>query len=272
MFVTIINDCRDENAKIRQETRAAALFNAPINFCGVHGNQAAGTLVGGDIEAAGQLIDVLDAAGDEEGVVLVNVAPRSGEAHKWDNGTPFGYFNVGKVLVVSTIDGYTLSLIKKLRLTDRIYVMDIPTVLMAVRDIDKVDDELATQITQTQFRSFEFMPRVAHWLKLGQEIPAEEMSIDSVADMPHVVWFVDNFGNAKTSMLPGEIDFVEGDEKELSIGSLPMVTHLKDVEDDKAAIIEGSSGYGGSRFLEVVMQGVSAKEKFGLTVGQELLK
>jgi hypothetical protein len=119
MFVTIINDCNDANVFGRQLTRAAVLFNTPVIPVGVHN----------ELEAAGNLIDILDAAGGEKGVILVNVAPRHGSAKKWPNGTPFAYFYVGKTLVVASIDGVTLSLIKKLNIVDSVNLMDIPTVL-----------------------------------------------------------------------------------------------------------------------------------------------
>ena len=73
MFVTIINDCKCENAKIRQVTRVASLFDCSVYFSGV----------ANDIEAAGNLVDVLDACEGREGIILVNVAPRHGGGKKW---------------------------------------------------------------------------------------------------------------------------------------------------------------------------------------------
>ena len=116
MHITIINDCKDANAAGRQMARAAGLIEAPVSFVGVSS----------DLEAAGNLIDMLDAYGDSAGILLVNVAPRNGKAKKWQNGTPFGYFWYKKILVLSSIDGLTLSLVKKLQLVDSINVLDIP--------------------------------------------------------------------------------------------------------------------------------------------------
>lgn len=262
MFVTIINDCRDANAVTRQETRADALFNANVTFAGVNS----------DIEAAGNLIDTLDAAGDGEGVILVNVAPRHGAAKKWENGTPFAYFKVNNVLVVSTIDGFTLSLVKKYRLVESVKVMDITTVLEAVKEIDHIDEKLAAHIAETQFRSFEFLPRVAHWLSLGQDIPSETLLIDEIPDIGDVIWWIDNFGNAKTSLWKDEVSFGDSVEVDLQVGKFKTYLHLKDVPNESAALIEGSSGYGDRRFLEIVMQGRSAEESYGLKVGRKLLK
>ncbi|MCR4312136.1 MAG: hypothetical protein NUV56_02515, partial [Candidatus Uhrbacteria bacterium] len=60
MFLSVITDCQDGNARVRQETRYSVLFpGVPTNFMGVSS----------DLEAAGNLIDVLDAAGDNEGII-----------------------------------------------------------------------------------------------------------------------------------------------------------------------------------------------------------
>ena len=77
MFVTIINDCRDPNALGRQATRAASLFDCSVTPIGVEN----------DLEAAGMLVDVLDAAEDRKGVILVNVAPRQSSGKKHDNAS-----------------------------------------------------------------------------------------------------------------------------------------------------------------------------------------
>ena len=78
MFTTFINDCRDANAVARQISRANTLLEGPADFCGVST----------DLEAAGNLVDVLDAANGQPGNVLINVAPRHDKAKRWPNGTP----------------------------------------------------------------------------------------------------------------------------------------------------------------------------------------
>lgn len=60
MFVSIITDCRDDNARTRQETRYAHLFpGMHVSFVG------AAT----DSEAAGNLLDILDSADEAPGGV-----------------------------------------------------------------------------------------------------------------------------------------------------------------------------------------------------------
>jgi hypothetical protein len=247
MFVTIINDCRDANAAGRQATRAAALFGAPVHLVGVSS----------DLEAAGNVVDVLDAAGGAEGVVLVNVAPRHGAAKKWPNGTPFGWFRSGRTLVAASIDGLTLSLAKKLGIADAVNVLDIPTVIaQAVTDglIGRRDGE---RVVATQFRSFEFLPRAAAWIASGADVPSERMDASEVPDAPPAVWWIDNFGNCKTTLL-------EGEEAGLPF---PRYPRLKDVPDGGAALIVGSSGFGDRRFLELVVQGGNAARELGVRSG-----
>lgn len=261
MFVTIINDCRDVNAMGRQLTKAAALFDCPVIPVGINH----------ELEAAGNLIDVLDAAGDGEGVVLVNVAPRHGNAKKWPNGTPFGYFYYKNILVVSSVDGLVLSLAKEYKLIEEIKLLDIESVLNWLEQHGHIQADELDHIIHTQFRSLEFTPRVAKWLKDGFDLPFENYSIDKISDVPDAVWFIDNFGNCKTTLFNDEFNFKSGEKVSTKFGELNCYERLKDVPDDQPALIIGSSGLGDKKLLEVVMQGKSAAEKFGLNLGDNLL-
>ncbi len=252
MSITLITDCKDDNAKGRQTTRLSQLFNLPVNFIGVQN----------DLEAAGNLIDVLDACGGEEGAVLVNVAPRHKEAKRWGNGTPFGFFYYKKTLIISSIDGLTLSLIKKFSLVKEINLMDIPKVLSSLLKKNIIDKNLSEHIKHTQFRSFEFLPRVARWIIDGIQIPYQKISIDSVANAPKAIWWVDNFGNCKTTLTQEDLD--PAPTINTKIGDLKFYQRLKDVPDDETAIIIGSSGVEDKRFMEIVVQGKSAAKHFGI--------
>jgi hypothetical protein len=260
MFVTLINDCKDPNAFGRQATRAAALFGGPVHALGV----------ASDLEAAGNLVDALDAADGRKGVILANVAPRNGAAKRWPNGTPFGWFRRGDTLVVASIDGLTLSLAKKLGLADAVEVFDIPEVMDAAAGHRLVSREVADQVVSTQFRSLEFLPRAACWLTQGYALPTTRMSIAEVADAPHAVWWVDNFGNCKTTLLPDELPPFLDDEALAGLPSLAHYDRLKDVPDADAAFVTGSSGCGKDRFVEIVIQGGSAAKRFGLHSGRQL--
>ena len=58
MFITIINDSRDGNAFGWQATRAASLFGCAVSTIGVVD----------DLEAAGNVVDALDAGEGREGI------------------------------------------------------------------------------------------------------------------------------------------------------------------------------------------------------------
>ena len=271
MFITIINDSRDQNAFGRQATRAAGLFGCGVATVGV----------ADDLEAAGNLVDVLDAAEGREGVVLVNVAPRQEhgkksekgsvgfvgtEVAKKENGSPFGFFYYGKTLVVSSIDGATLSLVKKLGIADKIHVLDIAATGKAMVEKGVIDEAISERMRTTQFRSYEFLPRVAQWIVNREPVVSTERLL-LAADAPKAIWWVDSFGNAKTTLLPDDVSFIEGKEVQMLLGSLPCFTSLKDVPDGVAAITIGSSGIGDKRFLEIFVQGESAAERFHLVSG-----
>ena len=261
MFATIINDCRDANAFGRQATRLGAFLECTVSTVGVRD----------DLETAGTLVDMLDAAQKLPGVVLANVAPRNGSAKKWDNGTPFGYFYYGETLVVSSISGLTLSLIKKLGISDKIHVFDIPTVSQAMVQEGALSQESADRMKTTQFRSFDFLPYVAKWiLKEGRTLPSEEVTID--AEVSGQVWYVDIFGNVKTTLLANEATFEVGKRVQTTFGEFQCYSRLKDVPYGEAALIIGSSGIDDKRFLEIIVQGKSAAKELQIETGIAVLK
>ncbi len=267
MFVSILNDCNDQNAMNRQATRAASFFNAPVSTLGL---TDFGTEGSGEIEAAGNLIETLDASEAGEGVILVNVANRHGKGKKWPNGTPFGYFYFRKTLIISTIDGYCLSLIKKMKLTDTIHVLDVPTVMDAMIAKGLYPAEFRQLVVDSQFRSFEFIPRVAKWLKDGVELPSEPLAIADIETMPDCIWWVDNFGNCFTSIFPEDIGFEAGKKVKTAFGEINCYNRLKDVPNGETALIIGSSGFGNQRFLDLVIQGKSAAKAFNIKTGMSL--
>ncbi len=261
MFVTIINDCRDQNAFGRQATRAMALFNSPVTTVGIEQDE---------LEASGNLVDMLDASEGQEGVILVNVAPRHGRGKKWPNGTPFGYFTLKNTLVVASVDGVTLSLVKKLGLLREFNLFDIPAVTSLLVESGDLTENERNHIVHTQFRSYDFLPRVAHWLKEGKDLPSTDYPLENIPDIPKAIWFIDNFGNCKTTLFADDILFSPGKIVATTIGELTCYNRLKDVPNEEAGLIIGSSGYGENRFLEVVAQGKSAAKRFNVTVGSLL--
>lgn len=265
MFVSIINDCRDSDERGRQMTRSSILFpGANVSFLGVRNFS--------EIEAAGMLVDVLDASNGEEGIVLVNAAPRHGDGKKWKNGTPFGYFYVGKTLIVSTIAGETLSLVKKFGMINELRVTDLPTVLDYMVKEGKFEKKNRDRVVLTQFRSYEYSPFLAHWLSKGEKVPSEKYSVDEIVNAPKAVWWIDNFGNTKTTLLPDEVDFKPGKMLDTRFGEFTCYERLKDVPDNESAVIIGSSGYENRRFLEIVVQGGSAARAFNLYTGMKIVE
>lgn len=263
MFITIITDCNDTHTFGRQLTRAASLFDSVPIPVSINGGFDEPT----DLEAGFSLVDMLDAARGHYGVVMLNKAPRSGKAKKWKNGTPFGCFWFKDTLVVSTVDGYALSVAKKLGMVDEVKLFDIPTVMNWAKG-SLLDEFDAEYIITTQFRSFEFMPRVAKWVFDKLDVPFEIMPISEVIDAPMCVSVIDNFGNLKTTVLPREIGFETGKSINLKgFGELTCYDRLKDLPNGETGIIIGSSGYKENRFIEIMTQGQSAKEKFGAKIG-----
>jgi hypothetical protein len=263
MFITIINDCHDQNAMARQSTRLASFFNTSATTVGVNSFN--------EFEAGAHLIDVLDAGMGADGVILVNVAPRHGKGKKWPNGTPFSYFWYKQTLVVSTVDGYSLSLVKKLGLTDSVEIVDLPTVIDAMVEKGQINPDYRDHIVNTQFRSYEFSPRVALWLKQGLKVPSETYSLDNVEDIPHVVTFTDNFGNCPTSILPEEIGFEAGKVIKTVMGDIPCYNRLKDVPNGEPGLIIGSWGIQHKRFIALVIQGKSAAAEYNLSSGSPII-
>ena len=264
MHITVINDCADENAAGRQVSRLGVLVpNASISFVGV-GSYA-------DLQASGNLIDTLDAFEGREGAILVNVAPRHKGSTNWSNGTPFCYFTYRKTIVVASVDGFTLSLVRKLRLVDSISIMDIAQVANDMHAKGFITEDEVKYLPHTQFRSFDFTPRVGAAMLSGYIPPAENYDIENIAPAPEAVWWVDNFGNIKTTLFPEEIDFIPGEERKTKLGSFRCFERLSYVPKGEVGLIVGSSGLGNRRFLEIVIQGGRASDTFGIEVG-DLLK
>lgn len=264
MHITIINDCHDDNAGGRQLARTASLTGASVSLVGV-GDY-------GDLSASGNLIDVLDAyrTTTEKSAILVNVAPRHKGSKKWQNGTPFCHFRVHNTLIVSSFDGLTLSLIKKLGLVELVSLMDIPTVTEVMVANGVITSDERNRIVGSQFRSFDFTPLVLDYLLKDNTVPAETISINDIPPVPKAVWWIDNFGNAKTTVLPEEIGFKEGEKIQTALGVFTCYEHLANVPKGESALIIGSSGINQHRFVEIVVQGESAKDRFNLTIGTEL--
>jgi len=260
MTITIINDCSDENAQGRQLTRFSSLLKHPITFIGVRN----------DLEAAGNLVDVLDALEDREGFIVVNVAPRSGSQKRGENGSPFGIFRFRNICVVATVEGLNLSLAKKFKHINRVELIDIPSTVEKLISAKYIPQGSLGRILRTQFRSYEVLPYVVQYLWDGCSVPSRTLPVEEIPEVPHVIWWIDNFGNCKTTILPSEVQFKEGVSLVTCFGKIPCFARLEDVPDDTLAWVIGSSGFGESRWLELVLQGGDAAKRLHLSVGSRL--
>lgn len=290
--VTIINDCVGDNEAARQETRVASLFESHVSYIRVSSpDQLDADL--NRLQASGNIIDQLDAFEDRRGVLLAHVMPRHGEGKQGEggNGSRYGYFWYKNVLVVASLDGPMLSLVKKLGLADSVRLLDVGRTLSAMEREGLIGAEEILQIAHSQFKSFMYLPKIAAYLlKKGRGALSETVSIKTAPDAPRSVWCVDGFGNCKTTLLPEEF-CLSSDARlnadtdgvshgpvayvETRFGELPLYRRLADVPDGTLALTIGSSGIGSGkaerRFIEIVVSGGSAADTLGLSVGDSIM-
>ena len=96
------------------------------------------------------------------------------------------------------------------------------------------------------------------------------MRMGDIPDAPPAIWWIDNFGNCKTTLLYKDVK--NGAPFSAKFNKLPYFARLKDVPDKAPALISGSSGLGEKRFLEVVVQGGSAEKEFDTSVGETIFQ
>ncbi len=240
-----ISDCFDDNVRGRYAARIATTVPqaGPVQFIGAQN----------DLEAAGNLVDVLDGLEGAESIIFVNVAPRGTVKTIWPNGTPFGYTKFNNAHIFTTVDGYTLSLLKKIsKQPITVAVYDIPTVVSSLTP----DIALQKHIVNSQFRSFDFLPRIAGHVLNGNTVPSTEFT--AIPNAPAAVWWTDNFGNAKLTLTAEEAHCTIGQTVRVRIGnadhSLIYYNRLKDLPHGELGIYTGSSGFGNLRFLEITKQ------------------
>src|SRR3989344_5526293 len=192
-------------------------------------------------------------------LILANVAPRSGQPEAWGNGSPFAYFQVGHTFVVTTIAGNILALVSKLGLARTINQVEVAQVATAAGWQD------AEWVTTTQFRSFEFLPRLAGLIASNRPVPHQVVTVPSLIHQRcnGDVWWIDNFGNIKTTTLPADIGFMPGRTVTVGGQSVGCYHRLSEVPDSQLGVIIGSSGFVDQRFVEVVVKGGSAAATLG---------
>jgi hypothetical protein len=265
-FITVIQDCNDEGTKGRITTRVQNLFEGIMpSFVAVGAYS--------DLEAAGNLVDILDSSEGGEGVILVNAAPRHGKGKNYKNGVPFGYFYYKNTLVVLTIDDIILNVLKDLNITDSVEVFDIPTVMDEAFEKGLVEKWVAEKTKNTQFRSLEFEPRIASWIWKGEKFTTEKIEISGGHENGKI-YLIDNFGNCKTTMTASAISKLknENNEVETKIGKIKVYDWLHELPNDETGLIKGSSGLNQEKFMEVMVQGKSAADVYDLSIGDNIFE
>lgn len=269
----VITDCCDANAILRQAAAWPLLAKT---------DQPTTVQINGAIEGSGMLVDALVEVRGSKAVIFCQSAPRDFSCVTGGNGTNFGYFWHQKTLVLVSLGGPMLSQVIATGLLPKdaeVWQLSIPEVLAEAVRQKKLEAAEAEVIRRTQFRSLKFAPRVAGWIIEGVAIPKSRFDLSSVSKLGNRVWWVDNFGNCKTSVRLSDVPrFAEGVVVEVSFGK-PVVHELvcyhdlRSVPVGQAALVVGSSGLEGDEFLELVVQGVhsgSAAKEFGLVVGSEV--
>jgi S-adenosylmethionine hydrolase len=87
---------------------------------------------------------------------------------------------------------------------------------------------------------------------------------------PLAVWYIDNFGNCKTTAWAEDIKHKAGTILKTQWGKFMCYDRLKDVPNGESGVIVGSSGYREHRFIEIVVQGKSAAAELGIKIGDRL--
>ncbi len=258
MFATIINDCHDNNARGRQTTRLSSLLETAVNFVSINS----------DLEAALEIVDIIDAADNNpSGVILVNIAPRGGEK-QWENGSPFAFTIYKDTLIIGTVDGFVFSGLKKIGLLEHLNLIDTEIATKEMLEAGFILSDQARRIPDSQFRSFDLLPRLAAFIFSGYTISSEPYDVDNIPDLPPAVWCIDNFGNCKTTV--SVEDLSNANHLTTRYGKFGIIENLSDVPDNTDAVVVGSSGFGDKRWLEMVSQKQSFAKKHSVKIGDDI--
>lgn len=270
--ITVINDCGDRNERLRILTRLDTLFpRVGIRFCEVDGEHR-------DLEAAGNIIDALDARGGgaAPGLILGNTAFREPEKSGDANGAPFGHCLINNVLLFSTIRGRILSLVQDFFGIKHIHVVEPREALQSIVDTGHLEVEWVDHIANSQFRSFELQPLLAERLLGGFTVPYRKETL-VCAKPGRVVWWVDKHGNCKTTVTTSQCELKplrDGNELATKFGTLKYFRRLNDAPRGVPSVTTGSSGLGAgpdSRFLEIAIRMGNAAKELKIKVGDEFL-
>ncbi len=268
--VVIDDSGKDDNGRIRVRARLSRLLP---------GVQLVGTIgVDNDVEVALNILDILDAVAspwlpDQPKVneithlVIANIARRTGSNN---HCVTFGYVRFRNVLIITTLSGHELSLLKKLWLKEGVIrSLDISEVIRWAFTEQLIGCEFGGHINKSQFRTFDFVPLLALWLLSGKdkELPSTYLSWENVPDLDSCFAWVDRYGNSKTTIPARPWLKLALDHPTLGKERFLCNPTLASVPDNEVGVTRGSSGYWGIRLAEVVKKGGSAADLYDLTTG-----
>lgn len=175
----------------------------------------------------------------------------------------------GVTHIITTLGGYELSLVRHLDLARKVQIIDLEKTVDWVSTRNFITTSHAEYIKRTQFRSYEFSPDASVWLPTLHALRGYAtrcVDIEEYATaLDPCVWFVDGFGNCKTTLLSA--DHV----RRTRFARLPIYQNLASVpKNDMAAWVFGSSGMREQCFLELVVQKGRASELLDLKSGSLL--
>ena len=253
MQIFIISDCTDVNVLARY--KAAFFRECPRSIIECVPTKHV-------LEAAGTGVDLINELRGQRGAVFINFAPRRDADKKngLSNGPDFVYFFVGKTLVVTS---NTPSIFGVL------HHFGVP--YENIRLIDCNDD----RFEKTQFRSGQIIPLVVKEILTGEYV-GQQCEVENQC-VKNRIWFVDNFGNCKTTIRDGISGYfarsLHLDDKFVFFNEdkLPYYYGLTDVPDGTPACIYGSSGYQDESAAELVIKGGSFAKRYGVKVGDEII-
>jgi hypothetical protein len=223
-----------------------------------------------ELEAAGNIIDCLDAASPRKGIIVFNVAPRGGRGLQRENGSPFGYFKYEETFIFGTVDGLVLPFLKYFGITDEVYVSQYEEVLSLALNESLITKEEAKRAKSTQFRSFNYLPFAAFLLIKNGTLPNKKEKVPELpSDYQNRIWKIDNFGNIKTSII------IENSKKnsviETKWGKLNIYNSLKDAPPRQVCALVGSSGLREKRFLEIIARGLNCAQILSAKEGEKII-
>jgi len=235
--IYVISDCADQEAQLCYDASFAHEFPHAIVKC--YG-------ITNPLQAAGFALRPIDRHKGDNVVVFVNYAPRRDEDKKqgYENGRPFGYFFVGKTLVIASDEPEIWGMFKMISLP--------------CSSVRKIDCEKIPGMPKTQFRSGLIIPQVARMI-LTRSFVGPIFKPVSV-NVKGKIWHTDNFGNCKSTLLRWN-----GNGKNFQ-------NNLTDIGDKKSSATIGSSGYDGKRFVEFTIKGDSFAKVYNLKVGSKIPK